>query len=223
MKLKLIIILIIYLSIGIKAGFSQTKLDLMIDHPIQSEKRYQLMKEYAQAHYGMDHANLINPQLIVIHYSALATLRQTLTAFESDTISQSRDRLASYGDVNVGTHYVVDKDGTIYTLLPTTLMARHVIGFNHTAIGIENVASDQGQLTDDQIRSNALIVDMLLKKHTSIRYLIGHLEYMNQTMPHFKLFREDIEDYEPSIKIDPGFAFMRRLRNHLRLHYNLNL
>ena len=67
MKLKLIIVLIIYLSIGIKAGFSQTKLDLMIDHPIQSEKRYQLMKEYAQAHYGMDHANLINPQLIVIH------------------------------------------------------------------------------------------------------------------------------------------------------------
>ena len=223
MKLKLVIILIIYLNVGMKVGFSQTKLDKIIDHPIQSEKRYQLMKEYAQAHYGMDHANLINPQVVVIHYSALATLRQTLTAFESDTISQSRDRLASYGDVNVGTHYVVDKDGTIYTLLPTTLMARHVIGFNYTAIGIENVAADQGQLTDDQIRSNALIVDMLLKKHTSIRYLIGHLEYMNQTMPHFKLFREDIEDYEPSIKIDPGFAFMRRLRNHLRLHYNHNL
>ncbi len=223
MKLKLIIILIIYLSIGIKAGFSQTKLDLMIDHPIQSEKRYQLMKEYAQAHYGMDHANLINPQMVVIHYSAIATLRQTLSAFESDTISKTRDRLASYGDVNVGTHYVVDQDGTIYSLLPTTLMARHVIGFNHTAIAIENVAADQGKLTDDQIRSNALIIDMLLKKHPSIRYVIGHLEYMNQTMPHFKLFREDIEDYEPSIKIDPGFAFMRRLRTHLRVEYNIKL
>ncbi|MAQ64083.1 N-acetylmuramoyl-L-alanine amidase [bacterium] len=223
MKLKLIIILIIYLSIGIKAGFSQTKLDVMIDHPIQSEKRYQLMKEYAQAHYGMDHANLINPQMVVIHYSAIATLRQTLSAFESDTISKTRDRLASYGDVNVGTHYVVDQDGTIYSLLPTTLMARHVIGFNHTAIAIENVAADQGKLTDDQIRSNALIIDMLLKKHPSIRYVIGHLEYMNQTMPHFKLFREDIEDYEPSIKIDPGFAFMRRLRTHLRVEYNIKL
>ena len=223
MKLKLIIVLIIYLSIGIKAGFSQTKLDVMIDHPIQSEKRYQLMKEYAQAHYGMDHANLINPQMVVIHYSAIATLRQTLSAFESDTISKTRDRLASYGDVNVGTHYVVDQDGTIYSLLPTTLMARHVIGFNHTAIAIENVAADQGKLTDDQIRSNALIIDMLLKKHPSIRYVIGHLEYMNQTMPHFKLFREDIEDYEPSIKIDPGFAFMRRLRTHLRVEYNIKL
>ena len=223
MKLKLIIILIIYLSIGIKAGFSQTKLDVMIDHPIQSEKRYQLMKEYAQAYYGMDHANLINPQMVVIHYSAIATLRQTLSAFESDTISKTRDRLASYGDVNVGTHYVVDQDGTIYSLLPTTLMARHVIGFNHTAIAIENVAADQGKLTDDQIRSNALIIDMLLKKHPSIRYVIGHLEYMNQTMPHFKLFREDIEDYEPSIKIDPGFAFMRRLRTHLRVEYNIKL
>ena len=173
MKLKLIIILIIYLSIGIKAGFSQTKLDLMIDHPIQSEKRYQLMKEYAQAHYGMDHANLINPQMVVIHYSAIATLRQTLSAFESDTISKTRDRLASYGDVNVGTHYVVDQDGTIYSLLPTTLMARHVIGFNHTAIAIENVAADQGKLTDDQIRSNALIIDMLLLDRLKIGPLIS--------------------------------------------------
>ncbi len=213
----------VYLIVSLKIGVAQTKLDLMIDHPIQSEKRYELMKSYAKAHYGLDHANLINPQMIVIHYSAIATLKQTLAAFESDNISKSRNRLASYGDVNVGTHYVVDQDGTIYSLLPTTLMARHVIGFNHTAIAIENVASDQGKLTDEQIRSNALLVDMLAKKHPSIRYMIGHLEYMNQTMPHFELFKENIKEYEPSIKIDPGFAFMRRLRNHLRVQYNLKL
>tara|TARA_B100000427_G_scaffold1598_1_gene1594 strand:+ start:3279 stop:3956 length:678 start_codon:yes stop_codon:yes gene_type:complete len=201
----------------------ETALDRIVDHPIQSEKRYTLMKDYANAHYGLDHANLINPKMIVIHYSAIATLKQTLSAFDRDQIPQSRDRLASYGDVNVGTHYVVAKDGTIYQLLPTTLMARHVIGFNYTAIAIENVALDAGRLTDAQIRSNALLIDMLFKKHPSLEFMIGHYEYMNQTMPHFKYFKENIEDYRPSIKIDPGFDFMRRLRTHLKLQYNLVL
>jgi N-acetylmuramoyl-L-alanine amidase len=213
----------IFITIGAIFTYAETALDRIIDHPIQSEKRYELMKEYAKIHYDLDHANLIQPQMIVIHYSAIATLRQTLRAFESPTILKSRSRLASYGDVNVGTHYVVDRDGAIYSLLPTTLMARHVIGFNHTAIAIENVAADSGKLTDDQIRSNALLIDMLVKKHPSIRYMIGHLEYMNQTLPHFKLFKEEIKDYEPSIKIDPGFSFMKRLRRHLKLQYNLSL
>ena len=202
---------------------AETALDRIVDHPIQSEKRYTLMKDYAKAHYGLDHANLINPKMIVIHYSAIATLKQTLSAFNRDQIPESRDRLASYGDVNVGTHYVVAKDGTIYQLLPTTLMARHVIGFNYTAIAIENVALDAGRLTDAQIRSNALLIDMLFKKHPSLEFMIGHYEYMNQTMPHFKYFKENIEDYRPSIKIDPGFDFMRRLRTHLKLQYNLIL
>ena len=36
-------------------------------------------------------------------------------------------------------HFVIDKDGTIYQLVPLTIRCRHTVGLNYTAIGIEHV------------------------------------------------------------------------------------
>ena len=193
------------------------------EYPIHSENRYELMKAYAKHHYNIDHANLINPKMIVIHHTAIPTLELSLKAFKPDIIPSYRDHLSAHGKVNVGVHFVVDQNGDIYSLLPTTLMGRHTIGFNHTAIGIENVGADGGSLTDSQIRANATLIDFLLSKHPSLDYLIGHLEYMNQTLPHFKLHVAKDPDYTPSIKIDPGFQFMKRLRYLLKRDYGVVL
>ena len=190
---------------------------------IHSDERYELMRAYAKHHYGLDHANLINPKIILIHYTALATLGQSVQAFKNIQIPGHRDRLAAYGRVNVGTHFLVEANGQVHSVLPTTLMARHVIGFNHTAIAIENVALDHSRLTDEQIRANAALVAMLIKKHPSLEYLVGHMEYMNQTYPHFKHRLALDESYEPTIKIDPGFSFMKRLRYHLKRDYDIEM
>ena len=189
--------------------------------PIMNQERYDLMKDYSKKHYGLDHANLISPKIIVIHYTAIATFGQSLHAFKETNIAPFRDKLISYGLVNVGTHYLVDSKGKIFSLIPTTLMARHAIGYNYTSIAIENVAIDGGKLTDEQIRANAKLVNMLLFKHPSIDYLIGHHEYMNQTYPHFMYYKAEIPEYSPTIKIDPGFDFMRRLRFHLKRDYSI--
>lgn len=55
---------------------------------------------------------------------------------------------------------MVDRDGSIYQLMPEKWMARHVIGLNHYAIGIENVGGINGKddLTDAQARANAFLV-----------------------------------------------------------------
>jgi N-acetylmuramoyl-L-alanine amidase len=197
-------------------------LDIKItDIPIMSQERYDLMKDYAKKHYGINHANLISPKIIIIHYTAIATLGQSIVSFQGPEIAQFRDKLISYGLVNVGAHYLVDKEGNIFSMIPTTLMARHAIGYNYTAIAIENVAIDGGKLTDKQIRANAKLVTMLLYKHPSINYLIGHHEYMNQSYPHYIYYRAKISEYGPSIKIDPGFEFMRRLRFHLKRDYSI--
>ena len=193
----------------------------IIDLPIMNQKRYDLMKDYAKKHYGINHANLISPKIIIIHYTAIATLGQSIVAFQKPEIAPFRDKLITYGLVNVGTHYLVDKEGKIYSMIPTTLMARHAIGYNYTSIAIENVSIDGGKLTDKQIRANAKLVNMLLLKHPSINYLIGHHEYMNQSLPHFIYYKENITEYSPTIKIDPGFGFMRRLRFHLKRDYNI--
>lgn len=191
------------------------------DVPIMTQERYDLMKDYAKKHYKLPHANLISPKIIVIHYTAIATLGQSLEAFKTTKIAPFRDKLISYGLVNVGAHYVVDRKGNIYSLIPTTLMTRHAIGYNYTSISIENVGLDAGNLTDKQIRANAKLVNMLLFKHPSINYLIGHHEYMNQTLPHYIYYKAEIPEYSPTIKIDPGFDFMRRLRFHLKRDYNI--
>ena len=36
-------------------------------------------------------------------------------------------------------HFVIDRDGTIYQLVPLGIMCRHTVGLNYTAIGIEHV------------------------------------------------------------------------------------
>ena len=192
-------------------------------HPIQSKERYELMKTYAKMHYGMNHANLINPKMIVLHYTATHSLEGTIKMFESTTLAKYRDRLTPFGDVNVGAHFLVDKEGNVTQLLPTTLMARHVIGFNHVAIGIENISKDGGDLSDEQIIANVKLIRYILQKHPTIKYMLGHMEYMNQTYPHFQYFSNEISYYEPSIKVDPGFMFMKRVRFLLNREYGIVL
>ena len=109
------------------------------------------------------------------------------------------------------------------SLLPTTLMGRHAVGFNYTAIGIENVGSDENQLTLKQAHSNAKLINYLIEKHPSIYYLVGHMEYMNQTLPHFPLYKAHDLSYEAPIKMDPGWTFMKKLRSLLKQDYNLTL
>ncbi len=55
-------------------------------------------------------------------------------------------------------------------------MARHVIGLNHYAIGIENVGGVEGalELTEAQVQSNAYLVRYLKNKYPTIQYLIEH-------------------------------------------------
>jgi N-acetylmuramoyl-L-alanine amidase len=67
--------------------------------------------------------------------------------------------------------------GPFFQLMPETWMARHCIGLNQVAIGIENVGDGQKfPLTDAQATANAALV-RYLKARYPIEYLIGHMEY----------------------------------------------
>ena len=49
----------------------------------------------------------------------------------------------------------MDRDGAVYRLMPETWMARHTIGLNRVAIGIENVGGPRWPLTPEQLRADA--------------------------------------------------------------------
>ena len=38
---------------------------------------------------------------------------------------------------------MIDRDGTIYQLVPLAIMCRHTVGLNYTAIGIEHVGIER--------------------------------------------------------------------------------
>ncbi len=177
-----------------------------------SKERVKLTEEYIKDHYGLDVNNIdIVPKIIVLHWTAIGTYSSTFNVFNKETLEGSRPDLASAGQVNVSIQFVVDRDGTIHRMMPETWMARHCIGLNYESIGVENVGGvdDKDDLTDAQIKSNIELVRYLVKKYPTIKYLIGHLEYMDfEGTP---LWMEKDPKYR-TMKYDPGERFMADVR-----------
>jgi hypothetical protein len=184
-------------------------------HPIVSERRLELTRIYSMTHYGLDSAALKDPTMIVVHATEIPTLAATFAAFAPDTIPKERGYLGEHGDVNVGVHFLVDRDGTVYSLLPLDVIGRHAIGFNHLSIGIENVGFSD-KLTKAQLAADAELVEDLAKRIPTLKYLVGHHEYVEKKRAHYRLYRELDAKYAPTTKSDPGPAFMRDLRSALK-------
>lgn len=183
-------------------------------HPIVTDKRLTLTRDYCKQHYGLDSAELKDPQIIVIHATELSTLKASFEAFKADTLSPLRKDLSGHGEVNVGVHFLVDRNGDVYSLLPLSVVGRHVIGLNHVSIGIENVGFAD-KLTSAQLEADVSLVEDLLKSQPTLQYLIGHYEYTDKKLPHYALYKELDLRYRPTYKTDPGRKFMKELRKKL--------
>ncbi len=185
----------------------------IIDKPISfSNERINLTEEYQKNHYGIEKENIsIIPKIIVLHWTAINSLKKTFDTFNQEKLEGSRPDLTNAGQVNVSIQFVVDKNGDVYRLMPETEMARHVIGINYCSIGVENIGgeNDVDDLTDDQIESNIELIRYLVKKHPTIEYLIGHFEY--REFEGHPLWKEIDSTYRTE-KFDPGNRFMNAVR-----------
>ena len=178
-----------------------------------STLKLSLMSEYSKKHYGYPNYSLVNPQIIVVHSTETRNLQIALNVFQNDFLVGRKD-IDSGGDVNVGTHFLVDTNGTIYTSTPLEYMARHTIGLNYTAIGIENIGF-AGKLTKEQLNANIKLIKYLKNHYKSIKYVIGHYEYRDTNSPHYHLFREIDPTYRFTIKTDPGYDFMQEIKQRI--------
>ena len=188
----------------------------IIDRPISfDEQRIKLTLEYLASHYGIiQEYPTILPRMVVVHWTAIPTMEATFNTFNPSTLSNNRADIQSAGALNVSSQFLVDTDGTIYRLMPETTMARHVIGLNHCAIGIENVGPGaDGKLTLAQLESNVILINYLQKKYP-IKYVIGHYEY--QKFVGHPLWLEKDAGYRTE-KVDPGIEFMKALRKQIGL------
>ncbi len=209
---RIVIVSSLMLFLGSCAG---TKI---MDRPIVfNQEREKLTREYISERYGLDEESIeITPKMIVLHWTAIPTLEGSFDAFNEATIPGSRATVQKASSLNVSAQFLVDRDGTIYSLMPENVMARHTIGLNHCAIGIENVGgTSETPLTKAQLRSNIWLVKYLSSKY-DIDYLIGHHEYT--LFEGHALWLEKDDGYRTE-KTDPGEEFMSKVRNSTR---NLN-
>lgn len=200
--------LLLILSILFSANAIEIK-QMPIDF---GEKRVLLTKEYIKNSYGLEVENInITPEIIVIHHTATDDLKESYDRFKPELLLQDRKYISKAGSLNVSAHFLVDFDGTIYSMMPETYMARHVIGLNLSSIGIENVGGNKKALTKEQLESNIKLVEYLKEKYKTIKYLIGHYEYTNAE--NHPLFLEKDKNYR-TIKHDPDINFMESLRSN---------
>ena len=184
----------------------------IIDKPIVfDEERKNLTLEYLSTRYGLEQElPTINPKIVVLHWTNIPTLQETFDAFKDSKLPNWRPELVNASGLNVSSQFLVDRDGTIYRLMPETTMARHVIGLNHAAIGIENVGGTKDlPLTEAQIKANIWLVKYLAGKY-EIEYVIGHYEYTN--FVGHRLWLEKDDGYRTE-KTDPGSYFLKRVKS----------
>ncbi|HVC86241.1 MAG TPA: peptidoglycan recognition family protein [Gaiellaceae bacterium] len=130
--------------------------------------------QYAQRHYGVKTWRLQHPHVIVEHYTASTTFSSAWNTFASDTPDSELHELPG-----TCAHFVIDRDGTIYQLVPLTTMCRHTVGLNWTAIGIEHVGTSDTSILDNprQMRASLELTLWLMHRYgITLPNVIGHAE-----------------------------------------------
>ena len=194
-----------------------TKNSIISKPIIFGKKRISLTKKYIKTHYGLDVKDIkIEPKSIVLHWTGMMNFSWCFNSMKKEKIISDRKYIKRAGLVNVSAHFLIDRDGTIYQLMPDNWMARHTIGLNYNAIGIENVGGARNRvedLTQAQVIANAKLIKYLKQKYPKIEYLLGHLEYFD--MEKTSLWLEHNRKYR-TYKADPGPKFMREVRERVK-------
>jgi beta-N-acetylhexosaminidase len=129
---------------------------------------------YARRHYGLSTWRLVDPHVIVEHYTASDSFASAYATFASDTPDSELHELPG-----TCAHFVIDRDGTIYQLVPLTTMCRHTVGLNYTAIGIEHVGTSDAEILRNPRQLSAslrLTAWLMARYHVQLRNVIGHSE-----------------------------------------------
>jgi beta-N-acetylhexosaminidase len=112
--------------------------------------------------------------VIVEHLTANESFQATWNTFASDAPDPELHQLPG-----TCAQFVIDKDGTIYQLVRLTLVCRHTVGLNWTAIGIEHVATSDSEVLSNPKQaaaSLALTLWLAARYHIPLTDVIGHNE-----------------------------------------------
>lgn len=170
------------------------------------------MVAYVRRHYGSFMKptwRLVDPRVIVIHYTDGPSFSSAFNTFASDAPDVELHELPA-----TCAHFVIDSDGSIYQLVSLSIMCRHTVGLNWTAIGIEHVGySDQQILGDTRqiVASLRLVRWLRCRFRIPVKDVIGHNESL--TSPYH---REDVPSLRTQTHDDFNLADMQIYRARLQ-------
>jgi N-acetylmuramoyl-L-alanine amidase len=167
------------------------------------------MVAYAERHYGLPTYKLIDPHVIVIHYTVTPDFQSTYNTFAPDVADPELHELPA-----TCAHFVIDGSGIIHQLVPLDIMCRHTVGLNWTAIGIEHVGNSDQQVLDDprqMAASLALVRWLRCRFNISVSNVIGHNESLTspyhrenvaalRTQTHSDFVHADMEIYRRRVR-----------------------
>jgi len=137
---------------------------------------------YALRHYGIDTWRLRHPHVIVEHYTESTTMLSAWSLFAQDVPDSELHELPG-----TCAHFIVDRDGTIYQLVPLDVICRHTVGLNLVALGIEHVGTSDAEILDDpaQMRASLHLTAWLMQRYRiPLGDVIGHAESLTSPYHH---------------------------------------
>jgi N-acetylmuramoyl-L-alanine amidase len=141
--------------------------------PFGAQRRAEMV-QYAARHYGLHTWRLDHPKVIVEHYTASNSFSSAWNTFANDAPDSELHELPG-----TCAHFVIDRDGTIYQLVPLNTMCRHTVGLNWTAIGIEHVGTSDASILQNprQLAASLKLTLWLMHRFDiSLPNVIGHNE-----------------------------------------------
>ena len=137
---------------------------------------------YANRHYGVDTWHIRGPHVIVEHYTESTTMTSAWSTFAQDVPDSELHELPG-----TCAHFIVDRDGTIYQLVPVDVICRHTVGLNLMALGIEHVGMSDAEILDDpaQMKASLHLTAWLMQRYRiPLGDVIGHAESLTSPWHH---------------------------------------
>jgi N-acetylmuramoyl-L-alanine amidase len=164
---------------------------------------------YAARHYGIHAYRLVDPHVIVIHYTDGPSFASAYNTFVPDVPDSELRELPG-----VCAHFVIDGAGVIHQLVSVGIMCRHTVGLNWTAIGIEHVGYSDRQILDNRREVGAslrLVRWLRCRFSITIGNVIGHNESLSSPY-----HRERVASLRTQTHGDWIHADMQTYRRRLR-------
>lgn len=180
-------------------------------------------RNYFRRHY-QDASLTFKPTMIVMHYTVIDSAAEVYRFFVKGCTMSAGDFGYYHGHASV--QLMIDKDGTIYQLLPLDRRCTGAYGVNHVALSIEMVARDEAALLSRprQVFASFCLVRSLMRDYgIPLSKVVSHSEVgAGKTVVREYTDHADStwpDRYPPASKrLDPGPTYMTWLRSYLTTH-----